>query len=105
MLGRAIGTKTYVALAADGLLAVVLGSESLEGGFNNTTTQTEDQVEGGLLNMCKSIRSAEHILLNNCKSSITIHTSPGADGPARGSGNQVQQSSEQLASPENTPCA
>lgn len=43
------GRKTGVALAADGLLAVVLGSESLEGGFNNTTTQTEDQVEGGLL--------------------------------------------------------
>lgn len=51
--GRAIGTKTYVALAADGLLAVVLGSESLKGGFNDTTTQTEDQVESGLLNMCK----------------------------------------------------
>jgi hypothetical protein len=49
MSGRAIGSKTYVALAADGLLAVVLGSESLEGGLNDTTTQTEDQVESGLL--------------------------------------------------------
>ena len=50
---------TYVALAADGLLAVVLGSESLEGGLNDTTTQTEDEVESGLLNVCKSIRSAQ----------------------------------------------
>jgi hypothetical protein len=51
--GRAIGTKTYVALAADGLLAVVLGSKSLEGGLNDTTTQTEDEVESGLLNVCE----------------------------------------------------
>jgi hypothetical protein len=46
--------KTYVALAADGLLAVVLGSESLEGGLDDTTTQTEDEVESGLLNVRKN---------------------------------------------------
>lgn len=40
---------TYVALAADGLLAVVLGGKSLKGGLDDTTTQTEDQVKGGLL--------------------------------------------------------
>lgn len=41
--------KTYVALAADGLVAVVLGGKGLEGGLNDTTTETEDQVEGRLL--------------------------------------------------------
>lgn len=40
---------TYVALAADGLLAVVLGGKSLEGGFDDTTTETEDKMKGGLL--------------------------------------------------------
>jgi hypothetical protein len=40
---------TYVALAADHLLAVVLGGEDLEGGLDDTTTETEHQVEGGLL--------------------------------------------------------
>ncbi|PWY95525.1 hypothetical protein BO94DRAFT_128866 [Aspergillus sclerotioniger CBS 115572] len=42
---------TYVALAADGLLAVVLGGEGLQGGLDDTTTETEDQVESGLLYM------------------------------------------------------
>ena len=41
--------KTYVALAADGLVAVVLGGKGLERGLNDTTTEAEDQVEGGLL--------------------------------------------------------
>ncbi len=41
--------KTYVALAADGLVAVVLGGKGLEGRLNDTTTEAEDQVEGGLL--------------------------------------------------------
>ena len=40
---------TYVALAADGLLAVVLGGKGLQGGLDDTTTETEDQVESGLL--------------------------------------------------------
>ena len=40
---------TYVALAADVLLAVVLGGEGLERGLDDTTTQAEHQVEGGLL--------------------------------------------------------
>ena len=40
---------TYVALAADGLVAVVLGGKGLERGLNDTTTEAEDQVEGGLL--------------------------------------------------------
>lgn len=44
-----IGRRTYVALAADVLLAVVLGGESLEGGFDDTTTETEDKVKGRLL--------------------------------------------------------
>ena len=43
------GVGTYVALAADGLLAVVLGGEGLERGLNDTTTQTQDEVKGGLL--------------------------------------------------------
>lgn len=41
--------KTGVALAADHLLAVVLGRKSLKGGLNDTTTETEHQVEGGFL--------------------------------------------------------
>lgn len=40
---------TYVALAADGLLAVVLGGESLQRGLNDTTTETEDKVKSGFL--------------------------------------------------------
>jgi hypothetical protein len=43
------GRKTSIALAADHLFAVVLGSKSLQGRFNDTTTETEDQVQGGLL--------------------------------------------------------
>jgi hypothetical protein len=41
--------RTYVALAADHLLAVVLGGESLERRLNDTTTQTEDKVKSRLL--------------------------------------------------------
>ena len=43
------GGKSGVALAADGLLAVVLLGEESEGGVVNTATKTEDAVEGGLL--------------------------------------------------------
>lgn len=48
---RVVGrvAKTYVALAADGLVAVVLGGEGLEGRLDDTTTKAEDQVEGRLL--------------------------------------------------------
>jgi|SRR5690242_927657 len=38
-----------VALAADHLVAVVLGGKGLEGGLDDTTTETEDQVESRLL--------------------------------------------------------
>lgn len=41
--------ETSIALAADGLLAVVLGSKSLERGLNDTTTETEDKVKGRFL--------------------------------------------------------
>lgn len=44
-----IGQETYVALAADHLVAVELGGQSLERGLDDATTQTEDQMEGGLL--------------------------------------------------------
>lgn len=46
---RLMEGQTYVALAADGLLAVELGGEGLERGLNDTTTQTQDEVKGGLL--------------------------------------------------------
>jgi hypothetical protein len=39
----------YVALAADHLVAVELGGEGLERGLNDTTTETEDEMEGRLL--------------------------------------------------------
>jgi hypothetical protein len=50
-VGRVEGGSwcTYVALAADGLLAVVLGGEGLQGGLDDTTTQAQDEVKGGLL--------------------------------------------------------
>ena len=51
-IGKAKGKKwngTYVALAADALLAVVFGGKSLERGFDDTTTETEDKVKGGFL--------------------------------------------------------
>jgi len=41
--------ETSVALAADHLVAVELGGKSLERRLNDTTTETEDQVESGLL--------------------------------------------------------
>lgn len=41
--------QTSIALAADVLLAVVLGSELLKRGLDDTTTETEHKVEGRLL--------------------------------------------------------
>jgi len=41
--------ETGVALAADGFLAVVLGSKSFQGGFDDTTTKAKDKVKSGLL--------------------------------------------------------
>jgi hypothetical protein len=41
--------QTCVALAADHLVAVVLGGKGLERGLNDATTETEDQVESRLL--------------------------------------------------------
>jgi hypothetical protein len=38
------GRQTGVAFPADHLLAVVLGSQGLEGGLDDTATETEDQV-------------------------------------------------------------
>ena len=41
--------KTGIALAADHLVAVELGSQGLEGRLNDTTTEAKNQVEGRLL--------------------------------------------------------
>ena len=41
--------ETSVALSADHLVAVVLSGEDLEGRLDDTTTQSEDEVEGRLL--------------------------------------------------------
>ena len=41
--------ETGVALAADHLVAVELAGQGLERGLNDTTTETENQVEGRLL--------------------------------------------------------
>jgi len=41
--------RTYVALSADHLVAVELGGKGFERWLNDTTTETENQVEGGLL--------------------------------------------------------
>jgi hypothetical protein len=44
-----MGGRPYIALSADHLVAVVLGGKGLERGLNDTTTKTEDQVEGRFL--------------------------------------------------------
>jgi hypothetical protein len=41
--------KTGVAFPADLLITVVFGGENLEGGLNDSTTETKDEVEGRLL--------------------------------------------------------
>ena len=41
--------ETYVALSADHLLAVVLGGKSFQRRFDDATTETEDEMEGGFL--------------------------------------------------------
>ncbi len=41
--------QTYIALAADHLVAVELACQSLQRGLNDTTTETEDEVESRLL--------------------------------------------------------
>ena len=41
--------ETGVALAADLFVTVVLASKNLERGLDDTTTETEDKVKGGLL--------------------------------------------------------
>jgi hypothetical protein len=41
--------KTSITLTTDHLFTVVLGSQSLKRGFNDTTTETEDQVKSGFL--------------------------------------------------------
>lgn len=46
---------TYIALSADHLVTVVFGSESLEGGLNESTTETENEMKGGFLRNCISI--------------------------------------------------
>lgn len=43
------GRQTGVALSADHLLAVVLGGKGLERGFDDATSETEDQMEGRFL--------------------------------------------------------
>jgi hypothetical protein len=47
--GMGGSVATYVALAADHLVAVVLGGKGLERGLNDTTTETEDKVKSRLL--------------------------------------------------------
>ena len=39
------GGRTYVALAADHLIAVELAGQSFERGFDDTATETEDEME------------------------------------------------------------
>jgi len=38
--------ETSVAFPADGFVAIVLGRKGLQGGFNDSTTEAEDQMEG-----------------------------------------------------------
>jgi hypothetical protein len=43
--------ETYVALAANHLVAVILGSKSLERWLNKSTTETENEMKGGFLEL------------------------------------------------------
>ena len=61
-VGRSRG-QTGVALSADHLLAVVLGGEGLEGGFDDTATQTEDEMEGRFLQNVMSGPGSEGCLI------------------------------------------
>ena len=54
---------TYVALSANHLIAVVLGGKSLERRLNDTTTQTKDQVKGGLLLLMSASNSFKYFNL------------------------------------------
>ena len=63
------GVEAGVALAADHLVAVVLLSQNPEGRLNDSTTETKDQVKGGL---CKAKRCCEH-LTENIYRFIQIH--------------------------------
>jgi len=56
---------TYVALAADHLVAVVLGGKGLERRLNDTTTETENQVESGFLDM--------PVLVECCASTVYLN--------------------------------
>lgn len=47
------GRETSVALSADHLLAVVLGCQGLERGFDDATAETENQVKSRFLKMEK----------------------------------------------------
>ena len=56
-----------VALAADHLVAVVLGGKGLERGLNDTTTETEDKVESRLLLDVVVCQGASVLELLSCK--------------------------------------
>jgi hypothetical protein len=66
--------KTYVALAADGLVAVVLGGKGLEGRLNDTTTETEDQVEGRLLWRLLVIQVIQVLRIRSLRSGYMVST-------------------------------
>lgn len=63
---------TYVALAANHLVAVELGGQSLQGRLNDTTTQTEDQVEGGLLYIRISIPFLSFLLSSQISTPLAM---------------------------------
>lgn len=53
--------ETYVALAADHLVAVVLGGKSLERRLDDTTTETENKVKGGFLKDARVSHAFSHL--------------------------------------------
>lgn len=50
------GGKASIALSADHLFAVVLGCQSLERGFNDTASETENQVQSRFLKSRRRFR-------------------------------------------------
>ncbi len=50
-----------IALSADHLVAVVLGRQRFEGGFDDAAAETEDEVEGGFLGLSALLQRLDHV--------------------------------------------
>ena len=75
---RSSRRETYVALAADHLVAVVLAGQRLERWLDDTTTETEDKVESGflsvqLVNFSNPYKSSNANIMSATDSKLLTH--------------------------------